>query len=301
MTETRTTPAADPQPGGVGDSDVDLRTLLSQLWRRRWLILTITLAFTAILAAVAFLTTPVYRASTVLALGNVDRNGAGALGAMIGQFGGLASLAGLNVGGAGDSDTEVSLAVLRSRQFTEAFIRDRKLLPVLFDDRWDAGTATWKGPKKDWPTLAQGYKFFDREVRSIAYDRKTGLVTLQIDWRDPEIAAQWANELVTRANAEMRRRAIQDARASIDYLEKELSATTTVDTRTAISRLMEAQIRQRMLANVTFEYAFKVIDAALAPDLKDMIRPKRLLLVAFGAVLGMLVAVIVALLMRRGA
>ena len=159
----------------------------------------------------------------------------------------------------------------------------------------------WKGPKEDWPTLAQGYKYFDREVRSLAYDRKTGLVTMQVDWRDPAVAAAWANELVTRANAEMRRRAIQDARGSVEYLEKELTSTATVDTRTAISRLMEAQIKQRMLANVTVEYAFKVIDAALAADPKDMIRPKRLLLVAFGAVLGMLVGVIVALLLRRTA
>ncbi len=297
MTESRVTPA--PESAGVVDSDVDLRTVLRLLWRRRWLVIASTIAFTALLVVVAILTTPVYRATTVLVPASVDRNGAGALGAMLGQFGGLASLAGVNVGAGGNSDTEVSLAVLRSRQFTEAFIRDLDLMPALFDHEWDPGAKGWKGPKENWPTLAQGYKQFDREVRSLAYDRKTGLVTLQIDWRDPTVAAAWANELVTRANAEMRRRAIQDAGASVDYLEKELTATATVDTRTAISRLMEAQIKQRMLANVTVEYAFKVIDAALPPDPKDMIRPKRLLLVAFGAVLGMLVGVIVALLMRR--
>ena len=95
-----------------------------------------------------------------------------------------------------------------------------------------------------------------------------------------------------------RRRAVAESRASIEYLEKELATTITVDTRNAISRLMEAQIKQRMLANVTVEYAFRVIDRALAPDLKDMIRPKRLLLVAFGFVLGLLVGVIVVLLRR---
>ncbi len=286
---------------GGSESDVDLRTLFRLLWRRKWLIVTSTVVFAAIFAILAFVITPVYRATTVLVPASVDRNSAGALGAMLGQFGGLASLAGVNVGGAGNSDTEVSLAVLRSRQFTEAFIRDLDLLPLLFEDRWDAGAKQWEGPKEDWPTLAQGNKFFDREVRSVAFDRKTGLVTLQVDWSDPALAAAWANELVARANAEMRRRAIEDARASVDYLEKELTATTTIDTRSAISRLMEAQIKQRMLANVTIEYAFKVIDPALAPDPKDVIRPKRLLLVAFGAVMGMLLGVIAALLMRRDA
>jgi len=292
---------ATPATSGGSDSDVDLRTLLRLLWKGKWLIVASTVVSTALLAVLAFVTTPIYRATTVLVPASVDRNGAGALGGMLGQFGGLASLAGVNVGSGGNSETEVSLAVLRSRQFTEAFLRDLNLLPVLFHGRWDAGAKQWEGATEDWPTLAQGNKFFDREVRSVAYDRKTGLVTLQVDWSDPAQAAAWANELVARANAEMRRRAIEDARASVDYLEKELTATTTIDTRSAISRLMEAQIKQRMLANVTVEYAFKVIDPALAPDPKDMIRPKRLLLVAFGAAMGMLLGVIAALLMRRDA
>jgi uncharacterized protein involved in exopolysaccharide biosynthesis len=284
-------------PHGPGGTDVDLRTLLRLLWSRRWLILASTLLFTALLAAVAFLTRPVYRATTVLVPANVE-GGAAGIGAMLGQFGGLASLAGVNLGGGANNDTEVSLAVLRSREFTESFIRDRNLLPLLFEKEWDAQAKRWKGDEADWPTLAQGYKEFDREIRSVAYDRKTGLVTLQVDWRDPQVAADWANDLVARANAEMRRRAIADARAAVEYLEKELAATITVDTRSAISRLMESQIKQRMLANVTLEYAFRVIDRALAPDPKDMIRPKRLLLVAFGFVLGLLVGVIFVLLRR---
>ena len=292
---TVTLPAS---PAGPGGSDVDLRTLLRLLWSRRWLILGSALLFTALLAAVAFLTRPVYRATTVLVPASIEGGGAGGIGAMLGQFGGLASLAGVNLGGGANNDTEVSLAVLRSREFTEAFIRDRDLLPLIFEECWDAQAKRWKGDEEDWPTLAQGYKEFDREIRSVAFDRKTGLVTLQIDWRDPQVAADWANDLIARANAEMRRRAVAESRASIEYLEKELATTITVDTRNAISRLMEAQIKQRMLANVTVEYAFRVIDRALAPDLKDMIRPKRLLLVAFGFVLGLLVGVIFVLLRR---
>lgn len=298
MAEAGASPLPPPPAAAPGGSDVDLRTLLRLLWSRRWLILGSALLFTALLGAVAFLTRPVYRATTVLVPANVEGGGAGGIGAMLGQFGGLASLAGVNLGGGANNDTEVSLAVLRSREFTEAFIRDRNLLPLIFEECWDADANRWKGDKEDWPTLAQGYKEFDREIRSVAFDRKTGLVTLQVDWRDPEVAADWANDLIARANAEMRRRAVAESRASVEYLEKELATTITVDTRNAISRLMEAQIKQRMLANVTVEYAFRVIDRALAPDLKDMIRPKRLLLVAFGFVLGLLVGVIFVLLRR---
>ena len=68
---------------------------------------------------------------------------------MLGQFGGLASLAGVNLGGGANNDTEVSLAVLRSREFTEAFIRDRNLLPLIFEECWDADANRWKGDKEE--------------------------------------------------------------------------------------------------------------------------------------------------------
>jgi LPS O-antigen subunit length determinant protein (WzzB/FepE family) len=115
-------------------------------------------------------------------------------------------------------------------------------------------------------------------------------VTLNIQWRNRNEAADWANELVNRLNVEMRERAIRNASASVQYLEKELETTGTVATRDAISRLMEAQIKQRMLANVTTEYAFRIVDRAIPPDSDDVLRPRKMRLIALGAFLGMTLA-----------
>jgi uncharacterized protein involved in exopolysaccharide biosynthesis len=41
-----------------------------------------------------------------------------------------------------------------------------------------------------------------------------------------------------------------------------------------------------MLANVTEEYALRVIDRAMAPDRDDPIRPNKILLVVLGFLLG---------------
>ncbi len=38
---------------------------------------------------------------------------------------------------------------------------------------------------------------------------------------------------------------------------------------------MEAQINQRMIANVTQEYALRVVDRALPADPKDVLRPEQ--------------------------
>jgi uncharacterized protein involved in exopolysaccharide biosynthesis len=267
------------------EAEIDLRVLLTQLWRRRWWIVASTFLGTAMFVAAAFLMTPKYRAAAVALPAASDRSGMATLGSMLGQFGGLAALAGINVDSA-DSRTAEIMAVLRSRAFTERFISERELMPELFRGKWDAQGGKWKGDRQDWPTLAQAYKYFDKSVRTISQDKKTGLITVAIEWPDPTKAADLANDLVGRLNAEMRARAARDTNASINYLQKELTATSTVETREAISRLMEAQINQRMLANVTAEYSLRVVDRAMPPDRKDVARPRKRMMAAIGMALG---------------
>lgn len=277
--------------GWADDYDpIDVRVLIARLWARRWWIVASVIVCTAIAATVAYISTPIYRAVMVLVPAGSERGGMGAgLGQALGQLGGLASLAGINVS-SGDLETEESLAVLRSRQFTETFIQDLNLIPVLFADRWDEAQGTWQEGKKP-PTPAEAYKYFDKKVRSAMQDKKTGLVSVQVEWRDREQAAAWANELVRRLNSEMRNRAIAKADASIGFLEKELTGTTTVASREAVGRLIEGQIKQRMIANVQQEYAFRVVDRAMAPDARDFVRPQRLVLLVVGALAGAMLGV----------
>lgn len=271
-------------------TDIELGSLIALLWRRRWIIAACTVCAAGLLGIAALIMTPIYRATTVVVPAELDRSNMGALNSVLSQFGGLAAIAGINVGSSGAA-TEESLAVLRSREFTEAFIVDGQLMPELY-----SGLSTWI--EDDTPTPAEAFRFFDRQVRSVVRNARTGLVSVSIEWKDPELAAQWANELVARVNAEMRSRAIANSNASVGYLEKELAATSTVDTRAAISRLMEAQINQRMLANVTREYAFRVVDRALPPDLDDVIRPRKLLMIVLGAAAGFLIGIVVGLVLR---
>jgi uncharacterized protein involved in exopolysaccharide biosynthesis len=276
------------------DSEIDLRRAASVLWSRRWWLVISVAVFTAGCIAAAFLLTPKYRATAVMVAASIDRNGLGSLGSALGQLGGLATLAGVNIG-SGDTQTQEALAVLESREFTEAFIRDEQLMPQFYPDRWDSKARRWKGPQEEWPTLPQGFRYFDTRVREVTRDKTTGLITLEIEWHDPVKAAEWANELVTRVNAEMRTRALESAAASVAYLEKELTSTAVVETRRAVSRLLETQINQRMLANVTQEYAFRVVDRALPPDPKDVASPNRLLLFLLGPLLGLIFGALAAL------
>lgn len=277
-----------------GESGTDLREVFHSLYVRRWWIAASTVLFGALFAAYAFLATPWYASATVLAPA-VHERGLGGLSGALGQVGGLASLAGLSLGGR-DSTTEEALAVLRSRGFVEKFIADHDLLPRLFPRKWDAQAGAWKVAPEDQPTPAKGYEYFRKRVLGVGQDKKTGLVTVTVTWRDRDEAAAWANELVARLNAEMRGRAIAHATAYTQFLEKERAASPFIETREAINRLIEDQIRQRMLATVTREYAFRVIDRALPSDADDPEKPKKLLLLAAGPLLGLALALVFVLL-----
>lgn len=269
-----------------GEDRFDAAAIIARFWRARWWIVACVIVVAGGFTATAFLMTPVYQSSTVLISADADRSKLGSsLGAALGSLGGLASLAGIEVGGDG---VEEALAVLRSRQFSESFIRDNALLPVLFADRWDEKAGDWKAGEEQ-PTLAKAYKYFDRNIRSIQKDKKTGLIVLRIQWKDRELAAAWANELVRRLNEEMRRRAVLKADASLRYLEKEFETTQLVGTRQAIGRVIEAQIERRMLASVSDEYALRVVDPALPSDPDDPARPRKMLLIVIGPFVGAVV------------
>jgi uncharacterized protein involved in exopolysaccharide biosynthesis len=275
------------------DEDIDLRAVAGRLWAKRGWIAASMILFTIPFLAAAMLMTPIYRATTVLADARADSNNSTSLNSALNQLGGLAALARINVNTA--TQVDEALAVMRSRDFTERFIADENMLPELFPDLWDEKAGAWRVPPEQVPTLTMGYKVFD-SIRSTALPTgRGGLITLSIEWADREAAARWANAVVARLNSEMRARAIASTQSSQSFLEKELDATSTIDTRQAINRLMEAQINQRMLANVTQEYAFRTVDRAMPPDPDDIVRPNKVVLAALGPTAGLIFGVIAVL------
>jgi len=182
---------------------------------------------------------------------------------------------------------------LKTREFTDAFIKDEQLLPVLFSDMWDPQKQTWHvKDQKDAPTLRRAYQVFDGNIRTISQDKKTGLITLAIEWKDPEEAARWANLLVERLNQHERQVAIGEAEKSLAYLKNQLNQTSVLEMQQSIYRLIDAQTKNIMLANARDQYALNVIDPAVVPEVPN--KPKKKIIVAFGAIAGFLLGAMLA-------
>lgn len=280
---------------GVNGSDalriVDVLQTISASWR---VIAVCTVGCFSLAIAAAAIMKPVYRAETLLSYNDARSSGLD-LSGLTSQFGGLASLAGVNLSSSKD-EKSVALALITSRAFLEMFIQDHGLLPVLFADRWDAGKKGWRTDKP--PTLYNGVDRLRKTILNVNEDRRTGLVRLSVEWRDREVAAAWANDLVRRANHVTREWAIADARESQKYLQAELDRTNVVELRQSINRLLEGELKKEMIASVRVQYSFRVIDPAKPADEDDFVRPKRMVLVLFGLVSGIMSGIVIALILH---
>jgi uncharacterized protein involved in exopolysaccharide biosynthesis len=263
--------------------EIDLFELIHTLLRSWRSILGITTICTGLAVAFALNSPDVYKAETLLSPANEEKSGTSSV---FNQFGGLAAMAGISI--PSDSNVERVLATLETREFLKKFISSRKLLPIIFDELWDESSKSWKEIEGK-EELATEDGILPLQGAIEVKKEKSGLITLSIFWKDPEIAAQWANDLVMQLNEQLRQKAIADSKKRVGYLEHELAKTTLQDMRAVLYNLLESEKQKAMLANVNEDFALEVIDPAVAPEFRE--KPKRSLIVVLGGACGGLLGV----------
>jgi capsular polysaccharide biosynthesis protein len=255
--------------GHAPATEFSLPDLVAVIWADRWLVLIITVIATASAVIATLAMEKQYQATVTFSpVSNTPGTGAlGGLGSLASSFGGLASLAGISL--SGDAKKNEALAVLQSEALTEDYIRANNLLPILFSKKWDPVGKHWKptDPEKI-PTLWKANIFF-KSIRSVVTDPKTSLVTFSITWKDPKLAAKWANDIVRLTNDTLREQAIAEAERNIAYLTEQAAKTDQVGARTAIYSILQSEINKSMLARGNADYALKVLDPAFVPEIKS--------------------------------
>jgi uncharacterized protein involved in exopolysaccharide biosynthesis len=291
--------------------EIDLRELFSVIWQGKYLIIAITALF-AIGAVIFAIKQPnIYKSEALLAPASAEQGGGG-LAALAGQFGGLASMAGINLGGGGGVDkTQMAIEVMKSRQFTSDFIQKHNILADLMaEPKWNLADNTlgynselynraenkWlrevKAPFKPEPSMQEAYKEFSKVI-AVNAAKDTGMVTVSVEHVSPVIAQQWVTWLVQDINKVMKDRDVAEAMRSTEFLNKQIALTNIADIRTILYKLIEEQAKTIMFAEVRDEYVFKTIDPALVQEEKA--KPKRALICVLGTMLGGMLGVMLVL------
>ena len=297
------------QQASHADDEIDLRELFAVIWKGKWIIALVTAVF-AVGSVLYALSLPNKYTSTVV-LAPVEAN-SGGMNGLKGQLGGLASLAGINLGSSGTNEVGLALEIVKSKKFIGEFISENNLLPqVVAANGWNQGlneltydeelfdpvNQSWlreaSGLRGAEPSLIEAHEVFVSEYLSVSQNLDTGLVTASVTHYSPYIAAEWATKIVTKINQTMRDRAKQEARKSIDFLQDKISETNLADLRTTLYQLIEDQTQTLMFAEVREEYLFSTLDPAVIPEVKSS--PKRALIVIVGTILGGFLSLILVL------
>lgn len=298
------------QRSHVASDEIDMRELFAVIWQGKWIVIAVTAIFT--IASVFYvLSLPnIYKSEALLAPAG-DQNNV----RLPGQLGGLAALAGVNVGsGAAVDMTALALEIVKSRDFISRFIQQHiALADLIAADSWDINsntliydsniylpeTSQWvrdiKPPRQAEPSMQEAYKAFS-DLLQVSQDKTTSMVKISIEHVSPYLAQKWLSLLITELNREMKLRDIEEAEKSIVYLQNQIEQTNIADLKTALFSLIEEQTKTLMLANVRDEYVLKIVDPAIVPEEKA--KPARTIIVAAAVIIAVMLSVFAVLLIN---
>jgi uncharacterized protein involved in exopolysaccharide biosynthesis len=147
----------------------------------------------------------------------------GGLSSALSSLGALGNLA--NVGGVSANPTDKFETLLESRTIADNVIKKHHLMTVLFADRWDTEHATWKtatswfGWKKlQAPTLYEANRKL-RKMTKIKVDAKSGLLSIIVEAKKPQEAADIANAFVMELDASLAGNTFSSEKRNRDFLE----------------------------------------------------------------------------------
>jgi hypothetical protein len=290
------------------DDEIDLRELFSVLWAGKIKIIAITVVF-AVASVIYALSEPnQYKATALLA----PVKSSGGLSGALGQMGGLASLAGISLGGGESGEAQIAQEIMKSWSYIEGFIAENNIAVEVFaaegwskgsnelqinNDVYDTETKTWSvgnnttgevGPPSSWEL----FQSFSARL-GVSEDKKSGLVSVSIEYYSPLIAKQWVDLYVESINRFMQQRQVTKVSRNIEYLQEQIGKTSIAEMQEVFYSIIEEQTKNKMLAEASPDYAFVAVGPSMVPELKS--QPKRALICILGTLLGGMLSVLLVL------
>ena len=164
------------------DDEISLVDLAATLWKRKWLIVAVTVVAAVGSVVYALLQPNLYTATASM----LPISGSASSG--LSQYAGLAAMAGVSLPGASASDPTVKIkALLDSRGLAEKLVEDLDLAPKLI-----------KNPEKlkNITPRDAAVEALQKGVLSVSVDAKTSLIKISAKTKDPALSSDITNGMV---------------------------------------------------------------------------------------------------------
>ncbi len=186
------------------EDEINLLDYLIVLAKRKSFIIKVTLGFALITAIISLIMSPIYKAETKIL--PPTNGGSGIAAQLMNQLGQLGAVAGLGGGSiTGKTPSELYIGLLKSRTVLDRMI-----------DRFDL----MKLYRTNYRQNARGRLLDD--VLAVRDDRKSGIITINVEDKDPKRAAEMANAFVEELQKLNTGLAITEASQRRLYFEEQL-------------------------------------------------------------------------------
>lgn len=283
----------------ITSEDISFKELFLIFWNKKIIILSITI-FTALLSIFYSLSLPnIYKSSALLAPTSQEDS----LSSKLANYSAFAGLAGISLPSESGSKYQEAIERIRSLDFfSKHFLPHIELKNLMAVDEWDPKLDTitydnslfdseenkWvrnvRYPKQKIPSTQEAYTFFIEDVLNIREDKKTSFISVSINHQSPNIAKKWVEIIIKNINESMRQEDKEKAKSSIEFLNASTESTNIQSLKEVVSKLLESQMQNLMLASSSDAYVFKVIDPPVAPELKS--KPSRVVICILGTFFG---------------
>lgn len=294
------------------DDEIDLRELFGVLWAGSRKIIAITAVFAFVSVIYALSLSDQYKATVLLAPAQSDSSD---LSGALGRLGGLASLAGVDIGGGDSSEAKMAQEIMKSWSFIDVFIAENNISVEVYaaegwsrgsnelqidDDIYDAETKTWLVENDNTGEVGQPSSWVLFEAFSerlvVSENKKTGLVAVHIEYYSPQIAKQWLDMYVAAINAHMQQRQMEKVTNNINYLQAQIEKTSIAEMREVFYTIIAEQTKNKMMTEASPEYAFVAVSPSMVPEVTS--QPQRRFICTLGTLLGGMLSVLLVLVMH---
>jgi uncharacterized protein involved in exopolysaccharide biosynthesis len=195
------------------DDEINLLEYWNVIWRRKYLLIALFIAFVTITMLVSFQLPKFYKSETLIITTGPESGGLGAaLSALpfAGALGGISSM---------QTPADKIMVILKSRTIADAVINKFDLMKIFYDKDWDFTKGTWKNPDKH-PLVEDAVKKLTTDIAKFNKS-KEGAISVSVEWKDPRLAADIANYYITALTAVLNEKAIN---VTIQVVDKAIPA-----------------------------------------------------------------------------
>ena len=273
----------------IEEDEIDLRELWETIKKGKWIIFTITTIIVIVTFVYVLKLPNVYKSEAVLIPTEKDS------GAALGGLGGLAAMAGVNIGSSASMTPDVAFnALLHNDEFMKKFIVKNGIYAHYTSPDFDKNyvfafgmNGLYELTKSD-KTGSKDELLYDiiKDLRtnlSISADKKSGLITVSYMDSDRFYAPKVVNMFLKDASEYLVENSLKNINSRLKYFQTEMSRIDGFELRQSLSQIISKIVQDKVMMKSKQYYQCDLLTSAQVAYVKDKAKPKRglILVVSF--------------------